>query len=138
MPATAPTETPTPHPVSLIRAAIKWCRAKGIPVRPASNGWSVHCVSQQRPKWAMYPRASGVDPISAALLHYQPEAEDPYEAAVECLFAPLSWVLAFEAGLKREEMPDAWLSAADHRLRVAGYEAGLRYRDELFRPTRVA
>ncbi len=132
MPASAHHETPTPHPVSLIRAAVLWCRASGIPVR--LGDWGVHCVSSHaRDRWERDPRASGVSVLGAALLNYQPEATELRAAAAECLFAPGAWIDAFESGLSHEEMPQAWATALDKRLRAAGYEAGCRYREEFIR-----
>lgn len=134
MPAqSAKQERPMAHPVVLIRAAIVWAHASNIPVRLGSSGWSVYCVSQQSPKWAMYPRASGVCPLGAAILHYQPEAEDPYEAAAECLHAPPWWILAFEAGLNREDFLTEWAAGPDRAHRAEAYEQGIRYRESFIR-----
>lgn len=128
-------EKPTPHPVTLIRAAVLWCRASGVAVRLgiAGAGWGVHCVNQTKPKWERDPRSSGVNPLGAALLNYQPEAGETFAAAAECLFAPEYWIRAFEAGLNREEFVTAWSEASDRELRAAAYEAGIRYREELIR-----
>lgn len=122
----------TQHPVILLRAAVLWCRASNIPVRLGDHG--VHCVSQHAvDRWERDPRASGVSVLGAALLNYQPEATELRAAAAECLFAPGAWIDAFEAGLSHEEMPHAWETASDKRLRAAGYEAGVRYREEFIR-----
>lgn len=133
MSAHAHHESPTAHPVTLIRAAVVWCRASGIPVRLSSKGRGVHCVSQQAPKWARDSRFSAVDPVGAAVLNYQPESIDPVEAAAECLFAPRWWIEAFEAGLNREDFAPTWAKASDRVHRAKAYEAGLRYRADFIR-----
>jgi hypothetical protein len=122
----------TPHPVTLVRAAVLWCRASGISVRLGSRG--VICTSQHaRTRWERDPDAHGVCPIGAALINYQPEATDPEEAAAECLFAPVAWVRVFEAALNHEDIPEEWAGASDRLLRAAAYEAGVRFREEFIR-----
>ncbi len=125
------------HPVELIRSSVLWIRAAKIQVHLGKLG--VHCVSQHgRNPWAQEPGARFVDPLGSVLLHAQPPAaDDPHDALAEALFAPVEWVRAFAAGLDLQEMPEEWITALDHRLRVSAYEQGIRYREELIR-TRAA
>jgi len=124
-------EKPNPHPVTLIETAVLWARASGIHVRIGSRG--VHCSSLATPRWTKDPQSRGIDPVGAALLHYQPEGDDPEEAAAECLFATVEYIRAFEVGLAHENFDDAWASAADKMLRMAAYEHGLRFREKFLR-----
>jgi hypothetical protein len=118
------------HPIELIRSAVLWIRAAKIPVHLGRLG--VRCVSKRpREPWEKEPDARFIDPLGSVLLHAQPPAaDDPHEALAEALFAPVEWVRAFAAGLELQAMPDEWITALDHRVRISAYEQGLRYREE--------
>lgn len=131
---------PVPHPVAMMRAAVLWARAKGLRVGlwKRLDAFGVHCVSAHGDRWAPDPRDGVIDPIGAAILHAQPDTDDPIVAAYEALVATDTWIAGFVAGLYREDGDPAHASAADRRVYLAAYEQGLRYRSEILMLARVA
>lgn len=121
-----------PHPIIVVREAVKWARAAGHRVR--LGAWGIHCVSQvAAERWAVDPHADGIDPVAAAVLHYQPESTAIYEAASMALGAPLPWIHGLVDALDKTPAARRWAETIHRAMYAAGYEAGVLYRQDFIR-----
>ncbi len=126
MPTSDEIRRPSPHPLTVIAESIRWARAAGHRIRFGAFG--VHCVSSHAAdRWEPDPRDSGIDPLGAAILHRQPMATDPYEAAAEALAAPIAWVRGFQEHLDGEAVSSTWGEPIHRTLYAAGREAAARF-----------
>lgn len=117
-----------------IRDAIAWARANRVFVAP-SNAFGVICVSQgSLAMWERDPRASGINPIGAAILRTQPQTDDVDDAAALAVGAPIAWLDGFCDGLARVPPPSVpRTNRIAARQFAEGYVAGTMARDYLHR-----
>lgn len=130
MPRLIVSERTGPHPIEIIRDAVRAVRAQGIAVVPGDLG--VHCTGSAGLVTWERDRDRVVSPMGAVLLHVQPQAADTEKALALALDAPEAWLYGFEAGVSRTPPADAWAALPNARLFLAAYKQGIEYRGELF------
>jgi hypothetical protein len=118
-----------PAPLERIREALDWAALKGIAVEPGGDGYGVRAtVIGGARRWVREHAGGFVSPLGAVVLREQPLAGMMPEAAAEAMGVGVPWIVGFNAGCRRENLPASWLAGFSAGQALAGYEVGTQIR----------
>lgn len=116
--------------LAILRKALEWAKGRRLRVRPAAP--PVICISSHAGvRWARRDVDSVIDPIGAAILMNQPDADEMPAAAAQALSTSEPRVHGLADGLAGEKPQSSWLMSAAKALYTGAYLAGLQLRVEM-------